>query len=121
MTDLAGYLPLVILACFSVAFAAGSIFLSRRLSPPRPTPEKLETYECGERSAHSPNRPIELKYYLYVLLFLILEVAIIFLIPWAVELRHLGPSAQIGMAAFIGLLLLGWAYAWKEGLLEWLR
>jgi len=119
--ELGGYLPLLFLALFSVALAAGSIALSRRLTPPRPTPEKLEPYECGERPTRFPDRPIELKYYLYVLLFLVLDVAIIFLIPWAVELRRLGKAALIEMVGFLGPLLLGWGYAWKEGLLRWLR
>lgn len=121
MVDRAGYLVLVILACCSAAFASGSIALSRRLTPPRPNPEKLEPYECGERPVHRPDRPIELKYYLYVLLFLILDVAIVFLVPWAVELRTLGPAASGAILAFTAILLVGWAYAWKEGLLQWLR
>jgi NADH-quinone oxidoreductase subunit A len=121
VTELAGYLPLAILAILSAAMAVGIIGLSRRITPPHPTPEKLETYECGEKPVHGTDRPVELKYYLYVLLFLVLDVAVVFLVPWAVELRRLGPSASVTVLIFTALLLVGWAYAWKENLLRWLR
>lgn len=68
-----------------------------------------------------PDRPIDIKYYHYVLIFLVIDVEVVFLIPWAVNLRALGPLTLIEMSIFIGILLVGWLYAWKEGLLRWHR
>lgn len=118
---LAQYFPLALVAAFSVAMVAGVLALSRRLTPPRPTAEKLETYECGERPIGDTRKPVDLKYYIYVLVFLIIDVEVIFLVPWAVNVRALGMTALVEILAFSAVLLVGWAYAWKEGLLRWMR
>jgi len=121
MTGLMGYLMLVLLAVLSGGIVAGALALGRRITPPKPTDEKLETYECGERALGGPNRPIDIKYYIYVLIFLVIDVEVVFLIPWAVEFRRLGELAFIEIMIFVTILLVGWAYAWKEGFLKWHR
>lgn len=121
MTTLAGYLPLALLAVLSALVVAGVLGLSRRLNPLRPTPEKLETYECGEQPRGDTHRPIDIKYYIYVLVFLVFDVEIVFLVPWAVTFRTMGPLATVEITIFVAILLAGWAYVWKERLLQWLR
>ena len=91
------------------------------LTPRRPTGEKTEPYECGERPIGDTHVPIDIKYYIYVLIFLILDVEIVFLIPWAVEIRRLGGTAFAEILIFVLLLLAGWGYAWKKGVLRWLK
>ena len=91
------------------------------LTPCRPTREKLEPYECGEKPIGDTHVPIDIKYYIYVLIFLILDVEVIFLIPWAVGFRRLGGAAFVEIFIFVLLLLAGWGYAWKRGVLRWLR
>lgn len=122
MSELARYLPLVILALLSGGIVAAILWLGRLLTPSRLTGEKGETYECGETPQGSATgRPIDIKYYIYVLLFLVIDVEVVFLIPWAVEFRQFGLLAFIEILVFVGMLLVGWAYAWREGFLKWLR
>lgn len=116
-----GYLPLVILTALGIGTIFAILALVNFLTPRRPTPEKLRPYECGETPVGDPRVPIDIKYYIYVLVFLVLDVEVVFLIPWAVELRRLGGAALIEMVIFILLLLAGWGYAWKRGVLRWLR
>jgi len=115
------YLPVVILAALGIGTIFAILTLVNFLTPRRPTPEKLRPYECGETPIGDPRVPIDIKYYIYVLVFLVLDVEVVFLIPWAVELRRLGGAALIEMVIFILLLLAGWGYAWKRGVLRWLR
>lgn len=115
------YLPLVILAVLSSGVIVAALWLGHRITPRQPTPEKESTYECGETPIGDTHRPLEIKYYIYVLVFLVFAVEVIFLIPWAVEFRALGGLAFIEMMIFVVILLVGWVYVWREGLLRWLR
>ncbi|MCI2429151.1 NADH-quinone oxidoreductase subunit A [Candidatus Acetothermia bacterium] len=115
------YLPLLVIAVFSSAFIVAALWLGHRITPRRPTPEKEQTYECGETPIGDTHRPLEIKYYIYVLIFLVFATELIFLIPWAVEFRALGVIAFSEMMIFVAVLLVGWLYVWREGLLEWLR
>ncbi|HED04050.1 MAG TPA: NADH-quinone oxidoreductase subunit A [Candidatus Fraserbacteria bacterium] len=119
--ELSAYLPLAIMAVLAAAIMMAILWLEHRLQPARPTPEKLETYECGEKPIGDTRKPIDIKYYIYVLIFLVMDVEIIFLIPWAVRFRQLGTAALVEILLFVAILLVGWGYAWKEGFLEWLR
>jgi len=110
-----------ILAVLGIATIWGILLLVNILTPRRPIGEKTEPYECGERPIGDPRVPIDIKYYIYVLIFLILDVEVVFLIPWAVELRRLGGAAFVEILIFVLLLLAGWGYAWKKGVLRWLR
>jgi len=93
--------------------------LSRLIRPEKPTPDKLSTYECGEDPIGSPWLRIHVRYYLFALVFLIFAVEAIFLFPWAIVYRDLGLFAFIEMMIFIAILLVGFAYAWAKGALEW--
>ena len=93
--------------------------VSRLLRPSNPQPEKLSPYECGEDPIGGAWIRVHIRYYLYALVYVIFAVETIFLYPWAVVFRKLGLFAFVEMMLFIGILLLGFAYAWRKGALEW--
>ncbi|MCZ6479102.1 MAG: NADH-quinone oxidoreductase subunit A [Candidatus Methylomirabilales bacterium] len=93
--------------------------LSRLIRPAKPTPEKLATYECGEDPIGSPWLRIHIRYYLFTLMFILFAVETVFLFLWAIVYRSLGLFAFIEMMIFIIILLVGLAYAWAKGALEW--
>mgnify|MGYP005846697883 CR=1 FL=1 len=93
--------------------------LSRLLRPSKPNSEKLSTYECGERPIGGSWIQFHVRYYLYALVYIIFAVETVFLFPWAVVFHRLGFFAFIEMMVFIIILLVGLAYAWKKGALEW--
>lgn len=93
--------------------------VSRLLRPSNPLPEKLSTYECGEDPIGGPWIRIHIRYYLYALVYVIFAVETIFLYPWAIVFRKLGLFAFVEMMVFIAILLVGFAYAWRKGALEW--
>jgi NADH-quinone oxidoreductase subunit A len=93
--------------------------LSRLIRPRRPTPQKLSTYECGEEPIGGGWIRFHVRYYLYALVYIVFAVETVFLFPWAIVFRQLGVPAFTEMMIFIGILLVGLAYAWKKGALEW--
>lgn len=103
-----------------IGFGVISIILSRLLQKHRPYPEKLLTYECGMRAEGSAWIGFRISYFLYALVFLIFDIETIFLYPWAVKFQSLGLFAIIEMCIFLGILIIGFWYAWREGAFEWL-
>ena len=93
--------------------------VSRIISPHNPNPQKLTTYECGEEPIGIGWIRFHVRYYLYALVYIVFAVETVFLFPWAVVFRELGLIAFIEMMVFIGILLVGLAYTWKTGALEW--
>ena len=90
-----------------------------RIRPHKPSLVKSEIYECGMETIGGRWVQFNFRYYLYALLFLIFDVTAIFIYPWAIQLRSLGAFAFLEMTAFVLILALGWAYAWRKGALEW--
>jgi NADH-quinone oxidoreductase subunit A len=115
------YLPIVILGAIAMLLVLATLFLGRVLSTRNSTPRKDSTYECGEIALGSGRGPVEIQYYMYILVFLILDIEAVFLIPFAVRFGDLGVAAIIEMVIFVGLLLIGWVYALKKGALNWVR
>ncbi|MFQ5793624.1 MAG: NADH-quinone oxidoreductase subunit A [Candidatus Bipolaricaulia bacterium] len=115
------YLPVAFLAVFGGATIFAALYLANRLTPRRPSSEKLSPYECGERPIGDTRIPIEIKYYLYVLIFLVMDVEVVFLLPWALAFDRLGRTGFVEMILFILILLIGWGYAWRRGALRWLE
>ncbi len=113
------YLPVLIFTGMVIGFAAGSLGISALLRPACPGPEKLATYECGAETIGSAWVQFPVGFYLVAILFLVFDAMAVFLFPWALALRPLGLSAFVPMALFLGILFLGWLYAYKEGILEW--
>lgn len=113
------YLPVAILAGIAVLLVLVTLLAARLLAPNNPTRGKTSTYECGELALGSGRGPIAIQYYMYILVFLILDIEAVFLIPFAVEFLNLSLTGIVIMLLFVLLLLEGWAYAWTKGALEW--
>lgn len=113
-----------------IAFVVGGLLLNRLLAPNRPNPEKLSTYECGEDPVGNARIQVNNRFYVAALIFLIFDVEIVFLFPWATVFADRGLIAQapawgwlalIEAFVFVGILLLGLAYVWVKGDLDWIR
>ena len=89
------------------------------IRPQNPTPVKLEAYECGVQTIGGTWNQFNFRYYLYAILFVIFDVEVVFLYPWATKFIQLELFALIEMGAFVAILLVGWAYAWRKRDLEW--
>jgi NADH-quinone oxidoreductase subunit A len=116
---LSGYLPVVIFAAFIVAFGVLSLGAARLLRPSSPNAVKLMNYECGAEPIGLAWVRFPVGFYLVALMFLVFDTLAIFLFPWALILGTAGMTAFWVMAAFVGIVGLGWVYAYREGVLEW--
>ena len=114
-----GYLPVVIYLGVIVAFAVVSLAAARILSPSRPFAAKLASYECGAEPVGDAWVQFPVGFYLVALLFIIFDALAVFLFPWVLALRGLGMWGIWTMLLFIGILSLGWIYAYRERILEW--
>lgn len=110
-----------ILAFFIVGtiFTAGGLIASWLLRPKRPYAEKLSTYECGEIPVGQSHIKFNIRFYVVALIFLIFEVEVVFLFPWALVFKEFGMFAFVEMLVFLGILIVGYAYVWAKGDLEW--
>lgn len=109
----------LIFLMLGVLFVAGGLLTSWLLRPKKPYPAKLSTYECGEEPIGSAWVRFNIRFYVIALIFLIFEVEIVFLFPWALVYRDLGLFAFIEMAVFLLILMVGYAYVWVKGDLDW--
>ncbi len=114
------YLPILIMLFLSTALAFIALFMPAMLGPKKPSPTKLEPYESGMRPFSLPRRRFPVHYYMVAILFVLFDIEIVFLYPWAVLLRELRWFGIIEMAIFMGILLIGYVYAWRKGALDWL-
>jgi NADH-quinone oxidoreductase subunit A len=118
------FLPLFVYLLLVVAIGAGGIVgLSRLIGPRRDTAEKLSPYECGVPPVGDAREKFPMRYYVIGMLFILFDVEIIFLYPWAVIYKnlneHFGLLALAEMAIFVLVLLVGYLYVWRKGALEW--
>ncbi|HEY2802986.1 MAG TPA: NADH-quinone oxidoreductase subunit A [Actinomycetota bacterium] len=102
-----------------VGLVAVALLTARLMSPHRPLPDKLTTYECGIDPVGEGWSQSQIRYYVYAFLFVIFDVESVFLFPWATVFERLGYTAVVEMAIFIGILAVGLLYAWRKGVLEW--
>jgi NADH-quinone oxidoreductase subunit A len=116
---LLSYLPILILVLLAGGFALVTLWLSSVLGPRRPSKDKLSTYECGIDPVGSARERFSVKFYLVAMLFIVFDIEIVFLYPWAVILNSLGLFGLVEMFFFLGILLIGLLYVWKKGGLEW--
>jgi NADH-quinone oxidoreductase subunit A len=115
------YLPVVIFTIIGVVFVAIALFMSRIVRPSNKTREKLSTYECAEKPIGDARIHFNIQYYLIVIVFLVFDVEVLFLYPWAVQFKNLGPLGFFEMILFIEVLIIGLAYAWRKEALEWIH
>jgi len=100
-------------------FVAGGLVVAWLLRPNRPYPSKLATYECGETPIGDTRVRFNIRFYVVALIFLIFDVEVVFLFPWATVYKSLGWSAFLEMMVFLAILLVGYAYVWRNGDLDW--
>lgn len=100
-------------------FTAGGLIASWLLRPHRPYAQKLTTYECGEEPIGSARVRFNIRFYVVALIFLVFEVEVVFLFPWALVFKQFGMFAFVEMLIFLGILIVGYAYVWAKGDLEW--
>lgn len=98
-----------------------ALLLAKLLSPSRPSKNKLSTYECGEEAEGSAWVTFNIRYYVIALIFIIFDVEVLFLFPWAVVYKDLGWLAFIEMAIFLLILIVGLVYVWRKGDLDWVK
>ena len=120
MTDLvSAYLPLAIFIGVSLVIAAALLVLPFLVAYKQPDPEKLSAYECGFNAFDDARMKFDVRFYLVAILFIVFDLEVAFLFPWAVSLAGTGWAGWIAMMIFLAELALGLAYAWKKGALEW--
>src|SRR5215813_9091809 len=114
-----GWLGVVIMVVLGAGFAGVMIGLSVLLGPKNPTPEKLAPYECGMPAVGDARERQSVKFYLVAMIFLLFDIEIAFLYPWAMALRDLGWNGFVQVLLFIALLVAGYIYVWRKGALDW--
>src|SRR5690348_4895388 len=117
------YLPILLFLGIAVVLGLVLMFIPVALAPKKPDPEKLSTYECGFNAFDDARMKFDVRFYLVSILFIIFDLEVAFLFPWAVSLLHMPHAAAAyafwSMMAFLGVLTVGFIYEWKRGALEW--
>ena len=113
------YLPIALMFLVAIGFVLTTIFVTHLLGPNSKSAIKLETFECGIESKDNARVPFSVKYFLIAILFVLFDVEVIFMYPWAVNFKSLAMSGFIEMLIFLGLFLLGFFYIIKKGALKW--
>lgn len=113
------YLPILMQMILAVGFVVGTIIISGKLGPKRSSEAKDKNFECGIESVGNARIPFSVKYFLVAILFVLFDVEVIFLYPWAVNFHELGMEGMVKMAIFMILLLVGFFYIIKKKALEW--
>ncbi len=120
---LANYFPILLFLVIGALVAIGGIVssgvLSRLTGVHKPDAEKLSPYECGFEAFEDARMKFDVRYYLVAILFILFDLEIAFLFPWAIVLRDIGWFGLAAMAVFLGILVVGFVYEWRKGALEW--
>jgi NADH-quinone oxidoreductase subunit A len=116
---LQNYVPILIFLGVATALGSVLIGLGFLFGPRRPDAEKLSSYECGFEAFSDSRMKFDVRYYLVAILFIVFDLEIAFLFPWAVALKGIGVVGLVAMALFLAILVVGFVYEWKKGALEW--
>ena len=116
-----GWLSIVLMIALGAGFALTSVLLSRVLGPSKPSPEKSAPYECGMPPVGDARERQSVKFYLVAMIFLLFDIEVAFLYPWAMALRQLGWPGFAQVLLFMTLMLAGYVYVWRKGALDWGR
>ena len=116
---LLNYYPILIFLLIAGIVAVVMVGGSRLAAPQRPYPEKLSAYECGFEAFDDARRRFDVRFYLVAILFIIFDLEVAFLFPWAVTLGDIGVFGFLSMMGFLGVLTVGFIYEWNKGALEW--
>lgn len=116
---LSRYFPILLFVGIAMAFGVVTLVLSYVVQPKYPEAEKLSAYECGSEPFSDARMPFPVRYYIFAMLFVIFDIEVIFLYPWAVVYGQIGLFGLLEMLVFIALFLVAYVYAWRKGALEW--
>ena len=116
-----GWFSILLMIVLGAGFALVSILLSSVLGPRKPTPEKEAPYECGMPPVGDARERQSVKFYLVAMIFLLFDIEVAFLYPWAMALRELGWPGLVQVVLFMALLLAGYVYVWRKGVFDWGR
>ena len=114
-----GWLSIVLMIVLGLLFAVPSVLVSYVLGPKKPTPEKLAPYECGMPPVGDARERQSVKFYLVAMIFLLFDIEVAFLYPWAIAFRDLGVVGFWQLVTFFGLLVTGYIYVWRKGAFDW--
>src|SRR5476649_1727894 len=114
-----GWLSILIMIALGAGFALVSVLLSRVLGPSKPSPEKSAPYECGMPAVGDARERQSVKFYLVAMIFLLFDIEVAFLYPWAIAFRSLGWPGFVQILVFFALLLTGYVYVWRKGIFDW--
>ena len=114
-----GWLSILLMIALGAGFALISVFLSNILGPHNPNPAKSAPYECGMPAVGDARERQSVKFYLVAMIFLLFDIEVAFLYPWAMALRDLGWTGFVQVVLFMLLLLAGYVYVWRKGALDW--
>ena len=117
--DLNNYLPVLLFLFVGSLVGIGPMVIGKLLGPSRPDPEKLSAYECGFEAFGDARMQVDIRYYLVAILFILFDLEIAFLFPWAVSLGTIGFIGVMSMMVFLGILVIGFIYEWGKGALDW--
>ena len=117
--DLNNYLPVLLFLFVGSLVGIGPMVIGKLLGPSRPDPEKLSAYECGFEAFGDARMQVDIRYYLVAILFILFDLEIAFLFPWAVSLGTIGFIGFMSMMIFLGILVIGFIYEWGKGALDW--
>jgi NADH-quinone oxidoreductase subunit A len=116
---LAEYFPILLFILVGLAVGVAPMALGALLGPHRPDPEKLSPYECGFEAFEDARMKFDVRYYLVAILFILFDLEIAFLFPWATVINDIGMAGFVSMMVFLGILVVGFVYEWMKGALEW--
>jgi NADH-quinone oxidoreductase subunit A len=116
---LAEYFPILLFIIVGLAVGVAPLVLGKLLGPNRPDPEKLSPYECGFEAFEDARMKFDVRYYLVAILFILFDLEIAFLFPWAAVLNEIGFAGFMAMMIFLAILTVGFVYEWMKGALEW--
>ena len=117
--NLEAYFPVLIFLLFGAVLGAALMSIGRILGPNKPDAAKLSPYECGFEAFEDARMKFDVRYYLVAILFILFDLEIAFLFPWAVVIREIGLFGFVCMMVFLAILVVGFIYEWKKGALEW--
>ena len=113
------YLPILLFLIVSTGIGIALLIIGNLLGPKRPGAEKLSPYECGFEAFEDARGRFDVRYYLIAILFIVFDLEIAFLFPWAVTLQDVGMTGFVAVLVFLAILVVGFAYEWKKGALDW--
>ena len=113
------YLPIILFLLIALILSCAFIVVNLILSPKNPDPEKLSAYECGFEPFEDSRIEFDVRFYLVAILFIIFDLEIAFLFPWAISLGNIGSLGFFSMMIFLGILTVGFIYEWRKGALDW--